>query len=59
MVKRAYLPSIFTYPPPDEQTLATVRRVMQVFHGLEVGDRAIARGVSDEGGLRMEYLEAR
>jgi hypothetical protein len=32
---------------------------MQVFHALEVGDRAVARGVSDEGGLRMEDLEAR
>lgn len=59
LVRRAYLPSIFTYPPPDEQTLDTMRRVMQVFHALEVGDHAIAQGVPDEGGLRMECLEAR
>jgi len=57
-VKRAYLSSIFTSPPPDEETQATVARVMRVFHELDIGDHAVARGVPDEGGLRMKYLEA-
>lgn len=58
-IRRAYVPSLFVRPTPDQETQATVARVMAVFHELKVGDHAVARGVPDEGGLRMEYLEAR
>lgn len=58
-IRRAYLPSLFVRPAPDRDTQATVARVMAVFRELKVGDHAVAQGVPDEGGLRMEYLEAR
>lgn len=58
-IRRAYLPSLFVRPTPDQETQATVARVMAVFHELKIGDHAVARGVPDGGGLRMEYLEAR
>lgn len=58
-LKHAYLPSLFTYPPPDEATLAAVERVMPVLRRLQPGDRVLAEGRLDEGGLRLERLTAR
>jgi hypothetical protein len=58
-VMHAYLPSLFTSPPPSEATLAAVDRVMPVLRRLRPGDRVIAAGHLDDGGLRMELLTAR
>lgn len=53
---RAYLPPLFTAPPPDSTRLATTRRVMAVFHELAVGDRVEARGFPTGDGLLLESL---
>lgn len=58
-LKHAYLPSLFTYPRPDEATLAAVDRVMPVLHRLQPGDNVLAEGRLDEHGLRLELLTAR
>lgn len=55
-VLHAYLPSLFTSPPPSEATLAAVDRVLPVLHRVRPGDRVIAVGHLDDGGLRLESL---
>lgn len=56
---RAYLPSLFTNPPPNDETLAIHMRVYPVILRLEVGDRVVAYGVVTEGGLKLEDLAIR
>lgn len=58
-LKHAYLPSLFTAPPPDEATLDAVDRVMPVLRRLQPGDRVLAEGRLEEDGLRLELLTAR
>lgn len=58
-VMHAYLPSLFTSPPPSEATLAAVDRVLPVLHRAGIGDRVIAAGHLDDSGLRMESLTLR
>lgn len=58
-LKHAYLPSLFTYPPPDDATLAAVDRVMPVLRRLQPGDHVLAEGQLDEQGLRLELLTSR
>lgn len=58
-LKHAYLPSLFTYPPPDEATLAAVDRVMPVLRRLQPVDPVLAEGQLDEQGLRLDVLTAR
>ena len=53
---RAYLPSLFTNPPPSDESMAIHARVYPVILQLEVGDRVVAQGIITEGGLRLEEL---
>ncbi|MCA9784985.1 MAG: hypothetical protein KC488_00390 [Candidatus Cloacimonetes bacterium] len=45
-------PSLFTYPPPDDETL----RLYQIVRQLKPGDRIRATGQPAEEGLRLESL---
>lgn len=56
---RAYLPSLFTSPPPADDLLAIHMRVYPVILQLEVGDRVTAHGFVTERGLRLEELAIR
>lgn len=55
-LQHAYLPSLFTSPPPSEATLAAVDRVLPVLHRVRPGDCVTAAGHLDDGGLRLESL---